>query len=322
MVNGQRVAVVLGAGGVTGGSFHAGTLAALFDAGFDARTADLVVGTSAGAVAGAMLRVGVSPVDLLRRLTGEPLTPAGRRLLARLGPPQDPPRPQGARFPPAESTDIGSVLAAMRRGEPPNPFALAAAAGPEGRVENEYVRSIFDTLAPDGWPARPLWIVGVRQRDGRRVVFSQDGAPDASLGQAVAASAAVPGLFRPVDIGDDRYIDGGVHSVHNADVVDPAAYDIVLVLAPMAGPSRPSLRPELTLSRAIRFQLDREIRPMNRATTVEVIAPSDDDRSTMGLNPMDPSRRAAVAANSHASMARRLEAGLGRRLTDAGLLSS
>ncbi len=36
--------LVLGAGGVAGYSFHTGVLAALQDAGWDARTAELIVG--------------------------------------------------------------------------------------------------------------------------------------------------------------------------------------------------------------------------------------------------------------------------------------
>lgn len=320
MSTAKRVALVLGAGGVTGGSFHAGTLAALHDAGWDARSADLVVGTSAGAVAGAMLRIGVSPLDLASRLTGDPLTAEGRRLLAGLGPPRDPPRPEGLRFSTAGLDDPRALVAAIRRGEPPNPFALAAAAGPEGRASNDYVRTVFDAVAPDGWPSRPLSIVAVRRRDGRRVVFGHQDSPRASLGQAVAASAAVPGLYRPVEIGGDRFIDGGVHSVHNADLVDPKSYDVVLILAPMAGPtSQPTLRADLALARAIRFQLDRETRGIGRAPTVEVMAPSDEDRAIMGPNPMDPSTRGEVVSTSRESAARRLGGRLGERLATAGL---
>lgn len=317
----QRVTLVLGAGGVTGGSFHAGTLAALYDAGWDARSADLVIGTSAGAVAGAMLRAGVSPLDLANRLTGDRLTAEGQKLLAQVAPPQDPPRPRGVKFPPEQYPDARTLLSAMGRGASPNPFAVAAAAGPEGRVSNEYVQSLFEALAPNSWPAHPLWIVGVRQRDGQRVVFGRTESPPASLGQAVAASAAVPGLYRPVEIGSDRYIDGGVHSVHNGDLADPAMCDVVLVLAPMASARRQAtLRPDLALSRAIRFQLDLETRSARRTVKVEVIAPSDDDRKMMGANPMDPSRRGAVATNSRESAGRRLGASLGKRLVEAGVL--
>ena len=65
-----RVAVVLGAGGTVGHAFHAGVLAALHhELGWDARHADLVVGTSAGSVVAALLRAGLPAADLARRAT-------------------------------------------------------------------------------------------------------------------------------------------------------------------------------------------------------------------------------------------------------------
>jgi NTE family protein len=318
----MRTALVLGAGGVTGGSFHAGTLAALADAGWDARSADLVIGTSAGAAAGAMLRLGLAPIDLVNRLTGRPPTPDGQRLLGNIGPPRDPPRPKGWTFPSSPgTTDPRAMLAAVRRGTPPNPFAAAAAAGPEGRVSNAFVRTAFDSIAGGKWPSQPLWITAVRQRDGRRVVFGRPPDPSVDLGGAVAASAAVPGLYTPVTIGTDRYIDGGAHSVHNADLVDPATYDVVVILAPMARRRRqPTVKLELALAAAIRAQLDLESRSIRHATTVEIIAPSDDDRRVMGPNPMDPSRRAEVATHIRDSIASRLNDELGARLVRAGLL--
>src|SRR4051794_24860940 len=55
------VGLVLGAGGVVGGAYHAGALAALTEAaGWDARTADVVVGTAAGSLARAAPRAGLS----------------------------------------------------------------------------------------------------------------------------------------------------------------------------------------------------------------------------------------------------------------------
>src|SRR5258708_5386455 len=66
-----RIGLVLGAGGAVGGAFHAGVLSTLADElGWDARTAEVVVGTSAGSATGAILRAGLSPDDLARRARG------------------------------------------------------------------------------------------------------------------------------------------------------------------------------------------------------------------------------------------------------------
>src|SRR3981081_3519245 len=70
-----RVGVVLGAGGVLGGAWMAGALAALTRVtGWDPRHADCLVGTSAGAVFAAMLAAGVSPARLLPRGRAVPMT--------------------------------------------------------------------------------------------------------------------------------------------------------------------------------------------------------------------------------------------------------
>src|SRR6478735_7027457 len=62
------IALVLGAGGTVGHAVHAGVLAALGDVcGWDARRADVVVGTSAGSVVAVLLRAGMPPADLIQR---------------------------------------------------------------------------------------------------------------------------------------------------------------------------------------------------------------------------------------------------------------
>ena len=77
MADGRRVGLVLGAGGPVGHAFHAGVLAALQDGGWDARDAAVIVGTSIGAITGALLRAGVSPEDLYARVTGRPMSEEG-----------------------------------------------------------------------------------------------------------------------------------------------------------------------------------------------------------------------------------------------------
>src|SRR5215212_2950482 len=57
-------ALVLGGGGSTGNAWLIGVLAGLFEAGLDVTTADLTIGTSAGATAAAQI-AGASPTELL-----------------------------------------------------------------------------------------------------------------------------------------------------------------------------------------------------------------------------------------------------------------
>ncbi|MGH8986820.1 MAG: patatin-like phospholipase family protein, partial [Acidimicrobiia bacterium] len=126
-----RIGLVLGAGGAVGHGFHAGVLAELADAtGWDPRAAEIVVGTSAGSVVGALLRAGLSAADLAARATGAPLSPEGARLAARAGGPASvpsrPPRRLG-RLPRMASPGT-FVRAAFPPFPPVRPGALAAAA--------------------------------------------------------------------------------------------------------------------------------------------------------------------------------------------------
>ncbi|MEO6025656.1 MAG: patatin-like phospholipase family protein, partial [Candidatus Binatia bacterium] len=78
-----RIGLVLGAGGATGHAFHIGVLSALEEAtGWDPRTADVIVGTSAGAVIAALLRGGLSPRDLAARALGDPMSEEGTAIAA------------------------------------------------------------------------------------------------------------------------------------------------------------------------------------------------------------------------------------------------
>jgi NTE family protein len=306
-----KVALVLGAGGVVGGAFHAGVLAALEEAlGFDARSADLVVGTSAGSLTGAFLRAEMSPRDLMARALGAELSAEGGKLLAQLGAPPAPPR---LRF---DWRDLGRPAASPRalRFAALRPWgvrasALVAAALPSGRVPSEPLARFLAPLFPRGWPSRPFWTCAVRLRDARRVVFGRDEVPGASIGHAVAASCAIPGVFAPVRIEGERYVDGGAHSPSNLDLVADLDVELVLVSSPMsAAGSRVRFSLDAPIRRLLRAQLAREAaRLRRRGIPVVAFQPTPEDQRAMGLDAMDPSRRAAVAAQARASTLRRLE---------------
>src|SRR5690606_40996465 len=88
------VALVRGGGGIAGAAWHGAVLAALREAGWDPRRADLVIGTSAGSNVAAVLRLGVPPDDLVAGALGRPLSPQGEAHAARAGGPMDLPAPK------------------------------------------------------------------------------------------------------------------------------------------------------------------------------------------------------------------------------------
>jgi len=297
-----RIGLVLGAGGVVGHAFHAGVLRALEDAsGWEPRTADVVVGTSAGSVVGALLRAGRDAETVAQGVKGEPPDPLPSRAPGR-----------GGRFPRMASP--GTFVRAALPTFPlrvVRPGALAAAALPAGRVSTELIAAGIRPLYGQ-WPAQPLWVCAVRLDTGRRVVFGRDGSPpEVEVADAVAASCAIPSFFEPVTIDGVRYVDGGAHSPTNADLLAgrDLDLDLVIVSSPMSVAGN-RLRPsfDLPARRISRLYLGREVaRLRRRGTPVVAFQPTPADLAVMGLNAMDPSRRAAVTEQARESARRRLE---------------
>ena len=259
-----RIGLVLGAGGVTGEAFHRGVLWALKEhAGFDARDAEVIVGTSAGSLVGASLRCsGMAPA----RTSAAP-----------------PDETRVTRLP-----DPRLLLATLRRPWNARAGVLATALLPAG---NKPMDAIVDGLrrrCGDGWPERDLLVCAVRRRDGRRVVFGSPGAPRIGLAAAVAASCAIPGYFRPVVHEGETYVDGGVHSPTNADVLAGRGLDLVVVSSPMSV-ERHALRAKLDLSARLLWHryVTAERRALERSgTPVLAIEPGGDALRALGLNAM------------------------------------
>lgn len=299
----MRVALVLGGGGLTGTAFHAGVLTALATHGWDARTADVIVGTSAGSTATALLRAGFPPADYVARMTGAPVSAEGARVLDRIGRvPTPPKRRAGVRRPASPA-----LMRAIARRPWAFPVGVAAAALlPAGTIDIDEVNPGFGPLF-HRWPDRPTWITAVNLQTGRRAVFGRD--TTATIPEAVSASCAIPGYFRPVLIDGVPYVDGGAHSIHNADLVADGTYDLVIVSAPLSTADRISAEVGAVPRGVVRRQLDREIRDCRRAgARTLVFSPDRRMRGLMGLNSMDITKRAVVAEAGEVMAARQLSA--------------
>jgi NTE family protein len=302
---------------MTGLAYHAGVLSALADTlGWDPRSVDLVVGTSAGSITAAGLRAGLAASDIYARACGVPLSAEGEALLAasdaavatseRLA------RAGRMRLVPAAPS---VVLAAGRRPGRVRPGAVLAGLLPAGRISTSMIAGGVAALFPGGWPSKPTWVCAVRLDTGALTVFGRGDAPPAEIGDAVAASCAIPGYFAPVAIDGVRYVDGGAHSTTNLAAVWREGLDLVVVSAPMARAGTwPGVPPGIpaaigALGRELnRLQLGIEARRLKgRGTPVVAFSPTLDDRAVMGLNPMDPGRRAPIARQARRSAMARLE---------------
>ncbi len=302
----MRTGLVLGAGGLVGQAFHLGVLSALHDAGFDPRTADVLVGSSAGSLVAAGLAGGLSAPDLRAELTGEALSPEGGLIRARRRMSALPPSRSAAQG--RRPLAPGALLAAARRPWAVRPSALMGSLLPAGRIDTEPIARAVRDLHGDAWPDRDLRICVVRARDARRIVFGTPGAPTVDVGTAVAASCAIPAYFAPVQAAGESWVDGGMHSPSNADVLLADHLDLVVVVSPMSM-SRRVGRPPMDggVRMAVRQLLAAEVRRLRRSgSRVVVIQPDRADLAVMGVNPMRADRLDEVARQAAATTTRRL----------------
>jgi NTE family protein len=296
-----RRALAIGCGGTLGFAWTAVALDAVQRAlDWDVREAAVLVGTSAGSELVAALGSGRTPQDLLDVLDGvEGAEPVLARHVA-THPGMLPPVPRPGL--PAR----GLVAAGLR-----NHAAYTVMAGllPRGRCDATFLQEYGASLAgPSRWVAHPAtWVVATDTRSGERVAFGSADAPQAALGDAIAASWAIPGWFPPVTIGGRDYLDGGSSSSVTADLLLEQDLDEVVVLAPMTTeggvPGRGASRVERLLRRQMTAGLDREVAAL-RGAGIRVIRvePGADELAAMGANFMDLRRRPATLAAARAAL--------------------
>ena len=282
MTAGER-ALVLGGGGSTGNAWLIGVLAGLLDAGLDVTTADLTIGTSAGATTAAQI-AGASPTDLLAatlgagppRRTGPIGSDRGR---APRGPVAD--HIERRRRIIASSADMADMRRRM------GAAALEMDATSDASWQTRWRATVAARLPSQRWPERRVLITAVDAETGEPVLFDRDSGVD--LADAVAASCS---SGRPYRIGDRRYIDGGYRS--NADNADLASGSgRVLVLSPFSG--RTLTPPDWGMHLATQVEQLRA-----DGSRVETIFPNPDAEPLFGANAMDPSLRPPAARAGNA----------------------
>jgi NTE family protein len=157
-------------------------------------------------------------------------------------------------------------------------YALDAQTVPE--AERRAV--ISGRLPSHDWPVRRLRLTAVDVATGDLMVF--DAGSGASLVDAVAASAAVPGVWPPVTIGGARYMDGGVRSADNADLA--AGFGRITVISPL-GFDSPLPSPLQLRDVAARLRAE--------GSQVVVIQPDAASAAAIGTNALDPATRTPAA---------------------------
>lgn len=248
-------ALVLGNGGIVGIGWQIGMITGLVEAGIELRAADLVIGTSAGAVVGAQIRSNLSTEELYKRQLGPLNSEIPNRLSVK----------QLARWAFVAGTAPTATSAARR---------VANASRGKSRIDPVLrLAAVSSRLPEKSWPQRPLWITAVDADTGALKVFDRDS--DVSLAEAVNASCAIPFVWPEASCHGHHYLDGGVRSPLNLDLAK--GYDRIVGLASNI----------LTPRRG--GKISNQLGHLGSAM-VTVIHPDQAARKAIGPNELDPQR--------------------------------
>lgn len=236
-----RVGVALAGGGPLGAIWEIGALCALDEAltGVELAAVDGYVGVSAGGFLAAALANGMSPRRLCKAFIENDvasdelvdpslfLRPAWGEFARRLGALPGLALQAGYRW----AFEGDSTLAALERLGRALPTGVFSHAPVEAHMRR--------LLAAPGRSndfralARRLVIVATDLDSGEAAPFGRPGWDGVPISQAVAASAALPGLFPPVEIGGRWYVDGALKKTLHASVLLDLGLDLVICLNPL-----------------------------------------------------------------------------------------
>jgi NTE family protein len=258
-----ELALVLAGGGIAGIAWETGFLLGVQDVSAIAATkllsADVLLGTSAGATVAAQISGGAGLADLYARQLAT--------TTHEIAPQLDIDELLGL----FESAAANSASMTQRL------QLIGDQAASASTVAEDVRRAVIARRLPSHeWPERRLEVTAIDVGTGERVVFDRhSGVP---LVDAVAASCAVPAVWPPVTIGTRRFMDGGVGSSANLDVVRNCA--TVVMLAPTA---EPGLSP-------FGAGLADELARHSPGRTLGIFA-DDTSIAAFGRNPLDPDCR-------------------------------
>ncbi len=235
-----RIGLALAGGGPLGAIYEIGALAALTEAleGLDFNDADVYVGVSAGGFIAAGLANGITPHQMSRLfIEGEKssdrfepsilLRPAFREYAARLA--SVPPLALSAAWHYLlGASTIMSAFERLGRAIPTGVFS--------GDEVDRYLSGVFSQPGRSNdfrQLSHKLYLVATDLDTGSSVAFGGKDLDGVPISRAVQASAALPGLFPPVEIDGRYFVDGALRKTLHASIALDQGVDLMLCLNPL-----------------------------------------------------------------------------------------
>ena len=238
----SRIGLAVAGGGPIGGMYELGALRALDEAleGLDLNRLDCYVGVSSGAFLAAGLANRMDTAEMCRIfITGDSddvqfrpgtfLRPAFAEYMRR-----------AASLPRRVAGWGRDMLSASGDSRWSDAIARFGGLVPTGLFDSaEIERFLRDVFTRRGRSndfrelAAPLYVVAVDLDSGKAVRFGGEGWDEVPISRAVQASAALPGLYPPVEIRGRHYVDGALRRTMHASVVLEQDIDLLIGLNPL-----------------------------------------------------------------------------------------
>jgi len=267
-------ALVLSGGGPLAVAWECGILSGLAQSGLALSSADFILGTSAGAIIGAQIASGRDPTIMAKAIIAEGEKASGGKV--------------GSVYPQESIAKLPELFAKSQTGDmgrvEVGGYALAAST-PDSPAA--YIERMSSIVGFDTWPEK-IGLVVVDIADGKPRVLRHD--CGATLGTGVAASCCLPGLHPPVLIDGKHYMDGGLRSPANADLV--GRFDTILVL---------SFNPPGPVGQRMISRVTAQVGELTASgMNVSVTTPDEACLGAIGPNTMDFARRPEVVRQATA----------------------
>ncbi len=239
----SRTALVLGGGGFTGGVYEIGALRAL-DLLAVNRTVnqfDVYVGTSAGSFVASLAANGVTPEEMMRVVNQQVPTPfrdVDRGTLMR---PNALEFAQSAALLPLRMLGLARNFVSQLSSTSLIDLAVGVAESmPSGLYDGSGIQEYLEAVLSD--PDRvndfrlldnELFLPATDLDTCERIILGGAEWDDVPIARAVAASTALPMVYKPVEIKGRHLVDGGLRSTTNVDVAVEAGAKFVIVVNPL-----------------------------------------------------------------------------------------
>ncbi len=239
----SKTALVLGGGGFTGGVYEIGALRALdlLSVNRTVNEFDVYVGTSAGSFVAAAVANGVTPEEMMRVIVQQvPTSFPDARVSALLRPNYREFLSKGLLVPFRVAQLVRSLVRDLGQISAVDIALGLAEALPSGLYSEkgieDYVRRILsDPDRTDDFRLlqNELYLAATDLDTCERIVFGAQDWDDVPISKAVAASSALPMIYKPVRVKDREMVDGGIVSTTNLDIAVEAGAKFIVVVNPL-----------------------------------------------------------------------------------------